>query len=93
LIKLSAIQFPTPMRSRASTKRRERVADTAQAIAHIPAELAGTALDVFEADWRRRRLVERGIEIISEAARRLPDELESASPEDDREQNLMRCSP
>jgi hypothetical protein len=37
----------------------------------------GTALNAFEADW----LVERGIEIISEAGRRLPGELKRRHPE------------
>ena len=35
----------------------------------------------FEADWRKRWLVERGVEIISEASRRLTDELKARHPE------------
>ena len=58
-----------------------RLTDIAEAIAHIQTEMAGVALDVFEADWRRRWLVERGIEIISEASRQLPDALKARHPE------------
>jgi uncharacterized protein with HEPN domain len=35
----------------------------------------------FEADWRKRWLVEPGVEIISEASRHLTDELKSRYPE------------
>ena len=38
-------------------------------------------LDVFEADWQRQWLVERGVEIISEASRHLTDELKARHPE------------
>jgi uncharacterized protein with HEPN domain len=38
-------------------------------------------LDVFETDWQRQWLVERGVEIVSEASRRLPDELKARHPE------------
>jgi uncharacterized protein with HEPN domain len=58
-----------------------RLTDIVEAIAHIQAEMTGVSLDTFEADWRRRWLVERGIEIISEASRRLPDELKAQHPE------------
>lgn len=37
-------------------------------------------LDVFEADWQRQWLVERGVEIISEASRHLPAELKARHP-------------
>ena len=39
------------------------------------------ALDAFEADWQKRWLVERGVEIISKASRRLTDELKAGHPE------------
>lgn len=58
-----------------------RLTDIVEAITHIQAEMAGVPLDAFEADWRRRWLVERGIEIISEASRRLPDALKARHPE------------
>lgn len=58
-----------------------RLTDIIEAIRHIQAETAGVPLDVFEADWRKRWLVERGVEIISEASRRLPDELKARHPD------------
>jgi uncharacterized protein with HEPN domain len=38
-------------------------------------------LDVFEQNWESRWIVERGIEIISEASRRLPDEIKARYPD------------
>ncbi len=52
-----------------------RLTDILEAIEHIRSEMAGVTIDAFEADWRKRWLVERGVEIISEASRRLTDEL------------------
>ena len=43
--------------------------------------MAGVTLTAFEADKPRRWIVERGIEIISEASRRLPQELKIRHPE------------
>lgn len=43
--------------------------------------LDGVSLETFENDWQRRWLVERGVEIISEASRRLPDELKARRSE------------
>ena len=58
-----------------------RLTDIVEAIARIQAELAGVSLEAFEADWRKRWLVERSVEIISEASRHLPDELKARHPE------------
>ena len=55
--------------------------DIIDAIARIRAETGATTLDAFEADWRKRWLVERGIEIVSEASRRLPADLKARHPE------------
>jgi uncharacterized protein with HEPN domain len=55
--------------------------DILEAIEHLRSTTGGLALDAFEADWEKRWLVERGIEIISEASRRLPDELKARHPE------------
>jgi uncharacterized protein with HEPN domain len=52
-----------------------RLTDILDAIERIHAEMAGVTIDAFEADWRKRWLVERGVEIISEASRRLPEGL------------------
>jgi uncharacterized protein with HEPN domain len=43
--------------------------------------LRDVPLDVFENDWQRQWLVERGVEIVSEASRRLVDELKARHPE------------
>jgi uncharacterized protein with HEPN domain len=58
-----------------------RLTDILEAIAHIRSEMAGVSIEVFEADWRKRWLVERGVEIISEASRRLTDDLKNRHPE------------
>jgi uncharacterized protein with HEPN domain len=52
-----------------------------EAIEHIHAVLGDMPLDVFETDWQRQWLVERGVEIVSEASRRLTDELKARHPE------------
>jgi uncharacterized protein with HEPN domain len=58
-----------------------RLTDMLEAIERIRTEIAGVTIEAFEADWRKRRLVERGVEIISEASRRLTHELKSRHPE------------
>ena len=58
-----------------------RLTDILDAIERIHAEMAGVTIDAFEADWRKRWLVERGVEIISEASRRLPEDLKLRHPE------------
>lgn len=57
-----------------------RLADILEAIEVINAEMAEVTLAEFEADKRKRWLVERGIEIISEATRHLGDELKGRHP-------------
>jgi uncharacterized protein with HEPN domain len=37
-------------------------------------------LETFEADWQSQWLVQRGLEIISEASRHLPEELKARYP-------------
>jgi len=58
-----------------------RLTDIVEAIELINSEMEGVSLAAFAADRRKRWLVERGIEIISEASRRLPDELKARHPE------------
>ena len=58
-----------------------RLTDILEAIERIRAEMAGVTIEAFEADWRKRWLVEGGVEIISEASRRLTDELKTRHPE------------
>jgi uncharacterized protein with HEPN domain len=57
-----------------------RLADIVEAIERIGRVLDGIPLEAFEQDWEKRWLVERGIEIISEASRRLPDEIKKRRP-------------
>lgn len=52
--------------------------DILDAIANIEADTAGLDLGRFVADRRIRQLVERNLEIISEASRRIPDDLKAA---------------
>ena len=55
--------------------------DIVEAIERVRGVLGDTPLDQFEDDWQRQWLVERGVEIISEASRRLPDEMKARYPE------------
>jgi uncharacterized protein with HEPN domain len=54
-----------------------RLTDIIDAIELIRGEMVGVTLDAFEPDRRKRWIVERGIEIISEASRRLPDAMKA----------------
>lgn len=47
------------------------------AIANIEADIAGHDIESFRADRRTRQLVERNLEIISEASRGLPESLKA----------------
>jgi uncharacterized protein with HEPN domain len=58
-----------------------RLADIIEAIERINVILADVSLDAFENDWQRQWLVERGVEIISEASRHLPDDLKARNAE------------
>ena len=58
-----------------------RLTDIIEAIERVNGVLTGTSLEGFESDWQRQWLVERGIEIISEASRHLPDDLKARNPE------------
>jgi uncharacterized protein with HEPN domain len=55
--------------------------DIIEAIERVRSVLGDMPLDQFEADWQRQWLIERGVEIISEASRRLPDEMKARHPE------------
>lgn len=57
-----------------------RLTDIIEAIELIQSDMAGVTLDAFDADRRKRWLAERGIEIISEASRRLPPRHEDPAP-------------
>ena len=51
-----------------------------EAIEGIEGAAGGKTFDDFCADWLLRHGVQRGIEIISEAARRIPPELQARQP-------------
>jgi uncharacterized protein with HEPN domain len=58
-----------------------RLTDIIEAAELIRSEMAGVTLQGLESDKRKRWLVERGIEIISEASRHLNDELKARHPD------------
>ena len=58
-----------------------RLTDIIEAIERVNGVLADVSLEAFESDWQRQWLVERGIEIISEASRHLPDDLKARNSE------------
>jgi uncharacterized protein with HEPN domain len=58
-----------------------RLTDIIEAVERIRSILTDVTLDAFEADWQRRWLVERGVEIVSEASRHLGAELKARHPE------------
>ena len=57
-----------------------RLTDIVEAIERIHIVLGDLSLEEFEKDWQRQWLVERGIEIVSEASRHLTDELKARHP-------------
>jgi uncharacterized protein with HEPN domain len=52
-----------------------------EAIDGIERAMANKSLEEYSADWLLKHGVERGIEIISEAARRIPPDLRNERPE------------
>ena len=52
-----------------------------EAIDGIQAATAGKTLEQYAADWLTRHGIQRGIEIISEAVRRIPAELLEKQPQ------------
>lgn len=60
------------------------------AIEGIEAATAGKTFDDFKSDWLLRHGVQRGIEIISEAARRIPSEMFATAPEITGIGNILR---
>ena len=55
--------------------------DIVEAIERVQDVLRNGELDAFANDWQVRWVVERGIEIISEASRRLPSDMKARHPE------------
>lgn len=58
-----------------------RLRDILEAVGHIRSVMAGVTPPEFEADWQKRWLVERGLQIISEASRRLGADLKARHPQ------------
>jgi uncharacterized protein with HEPN domain len=58
-----------------------RLADIVEAIERIHHVLDGVPLEAFEQDWKMRWLVERGIEVISEASRHLTEDMKARHPQ------------
>jgi uncharacterized protein with HEPN domain len=57
-----------------------RLIDIIEAIELIRAEVSGMTIQSFQTERRKQWLVERGLEIISEASRRLPEALKARHP-------------
>jgi uncharacterized protein with HEPN domain len=55
--------------------------DILETIERVQTKVADKTFEEFEADWELRFIVQRAIEIISEATRRLPAELKTTRPE------------
>jgi uncharacterized protein with HEPN domain len=51
-----------------------------EAIEGVEGAVRGKTLDDFSADWLLRHGVQRGVEIVSEATRRIPPELQARQP-------------
>jgi uncharacterized protein with HEPN domain len=58
-----------------------RLSDMIEAIERIRSVVSGLSLEEFEGDWEYQWLVERGVQIISEASRHLSAELKARHPE------------
>jgi len=57
------------------------ILDILEAIEGIENATAGKTIADYESDWLLKHAVERAIEIISEASRRIPAELQAVRPE------------
>jgi uncharacterized protein with HEPN domain len=66
------------MPSRSARARRD---DIREALVGIETTLEGVSFETFATSWQLQRAIERGLEIISEASRSLPDELKQHAPQ------------
>jgi uncharacterized protein with HEPN domain len=55
--------------------------DIIEAIEHVREKAGTTPLEQFKQDWEQQWIVQRGIEIVSEASRRLPDTMKARYPD------------
>lgn len=58
-----------------------RLTDIVEACQRLRGLVADAPLEAVESDWQKQWLVERGVEIISEASRHLTDELKARHPQ------------
>jgi uncharacterized protein with HEPN domain len=58
-----------------------RLLDIIEAIERVQTVMADLSLDSYETDWQRQWVVERGIEIVSEASRHISEEIKTRHPE------------
>ncbi len=58
-----------------------RLDDMIDAAERVREVLGDLSIDDLEADWQRHWLLQRGIEIISEASRHLPEDIKARHPE------------
>lgn len=58
-----------------------RLKDIIEAIGYIRSDMENISLESFVGDRRKRWQVERGLEIVSEASRHLPDAMKARHPE------------
>lgn len=58
-----------------------RLTDMVEAIDRVRGIVADLTIEAFETDWQKQWLVERGVEIISEASRRLNNDFKARHPE------------
>jgi uncharacterized protein with HEPN domain len=57
------------------------VRDLVETIERVQGKIEGKTFADFESNWELKFIIQRAIEIISEASRRLPDELKATRPE------------
>jgi uncharacterized protein with HEPN domain len=65
----------------ASTSPRLRLLHMRDEIESLSSELAGMDFEIYRESYGLRRITERAIQIVSEAARALPEELRSRYPD------------
>lgn len=58
-----------------------RLNDILDAIDGLRDLIGGIDFEIYESNWQIRRAAERGIEIISEAARHIPDTMKAEAPD------------
>ena len=58
-----------------------RLDDMIEAAERVRDVLGDLSIEALEADWQRHWLLQRGVEIISEASRHLPAEMKARHPE------------